>query len=219
MPVTAKILANEPVSGVLRRLTLQMPPGWTFQAGQFVIVPVPQRAEDAKPPKGFYSIASSTRKLPTLELLVEHRPEGGYVSGWVSALSVGAQVDLEGPMGHFALNATKAPKVFIGAEAGLAPLRSMLLSSLDGGAEAEHWLLLGGSQALAAEWQDLAAAQPRFYYHPLSALSAEAVLAELPAPAGLEFYLAGFSRDLDPLKAGLIAAGIPAESIKAEKFG
>ena len=32
-------------------------------------------------------------------------------------------------------------------------------------------------------------------------------------------HLAGFSRDLDPLKAGLIAAGIPAESIKAEKFG
>src|SRR5262245_56586057 len=128
---SAQVLANKKLAPTVHELTLRVEPGWTFQAGQFVILPVPKRPEDTKDPKGFYSIASAVGRLPELDLLVEHRPEGGYVSGWISGLQPGTTVELQGPMGHFALAETESKgQVFLATRAGLAPLRSMIHSSL-----------------------------------------------------------------------------------------
>lgn len=223
----ARLLNIETVSPTVRKLTLKSEPGWTFQAGQFVIIPVPQRPEDAKPPKGFYSVASEPGRLPELELLVEHREGGGYVSGWVSALQPGAELDLDGPLGHFGLAEGGADElVFAGTRAGLAPLRAMLRASLADGTPARRWLFLGGEGPqdllLDAEWKALAAADARFRYVPVLSPGpslAEAIALAAPPRPGQRLYAAGFSRDLDPLKAQLLAAGYDAGAMKLEKFG
>jgi hypothetical protein len=36
---------------------------------------------------------------------------------------------------------------------------------------------------------------------------------------GLQLYVAGFSKDVDPMHAKLLAAGFGADDIKIEKFG
>jgi ferredoxin-NADP reductase len=219
MPLTAVVTARETLGPTLVRLKLRLPDGWTFQAGQFVIIHVPQRAEDAKAPKGFYSIASAPASLPIIELLVEHREDGGYVSGWVSTRELGDALSVEGPLGHFGLaEDAGATRVFIGAGAGLAPLRSMILSGLAQGAGQEHWLFQAGEQ-LGAEWQALAVTEPRFRYQPMTALELGQLLAALPAAPDRHFYLAGFNRDLEPLKQALLDSGVPAAAIKLEKFG
>lgn len=225
MPLQAQVLRNEPVSATVHKLALQAPPGWTFKAGQFVILPVPLdpgQPAPAKPLKGFYSLASAESALPEFELLVEHRDGGGPVSAWASRLKPGAQVALEGPLGHFGLAEDgERPRIFIGAGGGLAPLRSLLLSSLAQDAARAHHLLQGAPALLEAEWQALAQAHPSFRYQALAFLSPAAVLGALPRgldPAPV-FYLAGFGRDLDPLRQALLEAGVPAADIRQEKFG
>jgi len=234
--IQAQVLSNSPAGEHVRKLTLALPGAisWTFQAGQFVILPVPQRppstgsgqAQDSKAPKGYFSVASSPAELPKLELLVEHRPEGGYVSGWVSARQAGDSLYMEGPLGHFGLHAEDAQGVvFLGTRAGVAPLRSMLLSSLAKGGPKPHWLFLGAASEadllLDAEWRSLAEVDKHFHYHPALTPSdpAEAMLAALPQRSGLQVYLAGFSSDVEPMKAKLLAAGIQESAIKMEKFG
>jgi ferredoxin-NADP reductase len=204
-----------------------MEAGFRFQAGQFVILPVPPApgaAADAKPAKGFYSVASPPGILPTLELLVEHREGGGWVSGWISARGQAEQLKVEGPLGHFGLlPSAPSPRAFLCQRAGLAPLRSMLLQGLaEGGGE--HWLFLGGSgQAdwlLHEEWQAMAVDHPQFRYRPLiggGADLAKAAAAELPPQA--QAYLAGFSVDVAAAQQGLVAAGFDPAAIRAEKFG
>jgi ferredoxin-NADP reductase len=225
MSLQALVVANTQAGTDLRliRLRLKDAADWTFQAGQFVILPVPQRPEDAKAPKGFYSIASSVAALPELELLVEHRPDGGYVSGWVSALAVGATVTVDGPLGHFGLaEAGEKGQAFLCTRAGLAPLRSMILSALAQGGGQPLWLFLGapktGERLLDAEWRALEQAEPRFHYRP-SEEPVAALLETVAQRQGVRLYLAGFSRDVDPMKAALLAAGFGPDDIKAEKFG
>jgi CDP-4-dehydro-6-deoxyglucose reductase len=227
MSIPAVLLSKDRVTASLFRLTFRLPSDWTFGPGQFVIIPVPPRPEDAKPPKGFYSVASGQGLLPKIELLVEHREGGGYVSAWVTGLEPGATVQMEGPLGHFGpVKPAEEPQVFLCHRAGLAPLRAMLLSSL--GLGQEHWLFLGGRDAsewlLHEEWQALARAEPRFHYCPLADAGAgslglaEAALKALPDRRG-RLYLAGFTRDVAPLAEALVAGGFGADALRVEKFG
>jgi ferredoxin-NADP reductase len=224
---TAAILSNGSVSPTVRRLALRVQDGFRFQAGQFVILPVPPAPgadADAKPAKGFYSVASPPGILPTLELLVEHREGGGWVSAWLSARGPGEQLKLEGPLGHFGLlPAAAAPRAFLCQRAGLAPLRSMLLQGLAEGS-GEHWLFLGGAGKadwlLHEEWQAMAADHPGFRYRPLVGGGAElaaAAAAELPRQS--QVYVAGFSADVATAQSGLLGAGFDPAGIKLEKFG
>lgn len=240
MSLSAAVHSNEAVAPTVRRLILKVSdPAWTFKAGQFVIVPVPQpldsRADEpgaslgagsrsqAKPLKGFYSIASAEFRLPLLELLVEHRDGGGYVSGWVSALQPGSLVTLEGPLGHFGLDEGGAgDEAFIGTRAGLAPLRSLLLSSLARHGGGKRWLYVGAASAqdllLDAEFLALAASEPRFQYVPCVGKD-PAAEAAATLPKDARVYAAGFKRDLDPLKAHLLERGFDAARLRFEAFG
>ncbi|HXC64176.1 MAG TPA: FAD-dependent oxidoreductase [bacterium] len=224
---TAAILSNLPVSPTVRRLALRVDGAFRFQAGQFVILPVPPApgsAADAKPAKGFYSVASPPGILPSLELLVEHREGGGWVSDWISARGPGEQLKLEGPLGHFGLMpGANAPRVFLCLRAGLAPLRSMLLQGLAED-QGEHWLFLGGAGEadwlLHEEWRAMAADHPRFHYHPLQGGGAELAAAAAGAvPLKAQCYAAGFNADVAAVQAGLLQAGFGAASMKLEKFG
>lgn len=233
---SAQVLANKKLAPTVHELTLKVEAGWTFQAGQFVIIPVPKRPEDTKDPKGFYSVASSEARLPEIDLLVEHRSDGGYVSAWISALAPGTAVELQGPMGHFGLAETESKgQVFLATRAGLAPLRSMIHSSLARGAGKHHWLFLGADGMaellLDAEWRALEAANPHFHYLPVVRPTpenpfmgknqdpADALIQKIAQRTGLRLYLAGFSKDLDPMKAKLLDAGFSADDLKLEKFG
>jgi ferredoxin-NADP reductase len=226
MSLSARILTNAQIAPGLHRLSLEAPDGFSFKAGQFIILPVPTppgAEAPAKPLKGFYSIASAPALLPRLELLVEHREGGGPVSAWASALAPGQAVAFEGPLGHFGLvEPGLGASVFVGRRAGLAPLRSLCLQALAQGGQA--WLILGGDAEadwlLHAEWSALAATEPRFHYHALLGGGPELAAQALAlAPPDATFYLAGFTREVAPAAEALQAAGVEAARMKVEKFG
>lgn len=237
MAFTGKVLANQSVSPSVFLLRIQVggETPFSFKAGQFVIIPVPQ-GDAPKPLKAFMSIASAEQAGAEIELLVEHRPEGGPVSAWMSTRQPGDSFEVQGPMGHFALAETQEKgQAFLASRAGLAPLRSMILSSLAHGGDKHHWLFLGAHGAadllLDAEWRALAAKELRFHYLPVVQPTAEnpfqgknsdpadELLKKIAQRHGLRIYLAGFSKDVDPMLAKLESAGFAKDDIKAEKFG
>jgi NAD(P)H-flavin reductase len=171
-----------------------------------------------------------------LELLIEHRPDGGPVSAWMSARQPGDSFDVQGPLGHFGLvEGQDVGQAFLGSRAGLAPLRSMIHSALAHGGTKPVWLFLGAHGAadllLDAEWRALDAKEARFHYLPVIQPTAEnpfqgknsdpadELLKKIAQRTGVRIYLAGFSKDVDPMLAKLKAAGFADTDLKAEKFG
>lgn len=241
MAFSGKVRSNQAVAPTVFKLQVAVSgeSPFRFSAGQFVIVPLPPEAgqgANGKPLKAFLSIASAEQAGAEVELLVEHRPEGGPVSAWMSARQAGDSFEIQGPMGHFGLAETQEKgQAFLGSRAGLAPLRSMILSSLAQGGPKHHWLFLGAHGAadllLDAEWRALAEKEPRFHYIPVVQPTAEnpfqgknsdpadELLKKIAQRNGIRIYLAGFSKDVDPMLAKLKAAGFPEDDIKAEKFG
>ena len=84
------------------------------------------------------------------------------------------------------------------------------------------WLFLGGNSAddllLDAEWQALAKENSRFRYVP-SPDPASKLLEEISERKGIDLYLAGFKKELDPMKTVLIEAGFPKTEMFTENFG
>lgn len=240
MPTQARVLSNTAVTAsvFLLKIAVSAEPPFSFKAGQFIIVPLPPEAGEGpggKPLKGFYSIASAEQAGHELELLVEHQAQGGPVSAWMSSRQPGDLFEVQGPLGHFALHNPDRGQAFLGFRAGVAPLRSMILSSLAQGGTNHHWLFLGAAGTadllLDAEWRALAAKEPRFHYLPVVQPTAEnpfvdknsdpadELLKKIAQRHGLQLYVAGFSKDVDPMQAKLLAAGFAAGDIKVEKFG
>lgn len=241
MGFTGKVLSNQAVAPTvfLLKIHVQGDSAFSFKAGQFIIVPLPPEAgpgKEGKPLKAFLSIASAEQAGAELELIVEHRPDGGPVSAWMSARKTGDSFEVQGPRGHFGLaEGLDAGQAFLGSRAGLAPLRSMIHSALAHGGSKPVWLFLGAHGAadllLDAEWRALDAKEPRFHYLPViqptvenpfqgkNSDPADELLKKIAQRTGLRIYLAGFSRDVDPMLAKLKAAGFAEADLKAEKFG
>jgi ferredoxin-NADP reductase len=240
MPHQATVLSNAAITDSVFLLTLAVSgePGFTFKAGQFVIIPLPPEAGQGaggKALKGFYSIASAEQAGAELELLIEHHSQGGPVSAWMAGRKKGDGFEVQGPMGHFGLQHPDKGQAFLGFRAGVAPLRSMILSSLAGGGKNHHWLFLGAAGTsdllLDGEWRALEAKEPRFHYQPVvqptadnpfvgkNSDPADELLKKIAQRHGLQLYVAGFSKDVDPMRAKLLAGGFGADDIKIEKFG
>ncbi len=256
MPYHATVLSNTAVTPAvfLLKVVVEGEPAFSFKAGQFIVIPLPPEAglkysaspEQApsagsgqvpgKPLKGFFSIASAEQAGAELELLVEHRHDGGPVSSWMSSRKKGDTFPVQGPLGHFGLHEThEKGQAFLCFRAGVAPLRSMIHSSLAHGGTKHHWLFLGAAGMadllLDQEWRALAAAEPRFHYLPViqpthenpfqgkNSDPADEFLKKIAQRTGLRVYLAGFSKDLEPMHAKLLAAGFAAGDLKMEKFG
>jgi NAD(P)H-flavin reductase len=223
--VQAELKSIQEIAPSLFKLALKPEAPFAFKAGQFVIIPLPPdpaAAEGSKAPKGFYSIASAEQDQGLLELLIEHRE--GYVSGWMTALKAGSRLSLDGPMGKFGLKEGQAKALaFLGYKAGLAPLRSMILSLARSKAGRELHLFLGAPSPaellMDAEWKELASKEPLFHYHPQTGDPAEGLLKALPGRKDIEIYIAGFNREADPMLARLLEAGFEKDSVKIERFG
>jgi NAD(P)H-flavin reductase len=241
MGFTGKVLSNQAVAPTvfLLKLKVEGESAFSFKAGQFIIVPLPPEAgtgKEGKPLKAYLSIASAEQAGAELELLIEHRPDGGPVSAWMSARQPGDSFDVQGPLGHFGLlEGQDVGQAFLGSRAGLAPLRSMIHSALAHGGTKPVWLFLGAHGAadllLDAEWRALDAKEARFHYLPVIQPTAEnpfqgknsdpsdELLKKIAQRTGVRIYLAGFSKDVDPMLAKLKAAGFADTDLKAEKFG
>nr|WP_269791147.1 hypothetical protein [Stenotrophomonas sp. Iso1] len=135
-----------------------------------------------------------------------HPPGKG--STYLYTLREGDRVRYSGPFGDFALSGVEREKVFIGAGAGMAPLRAMIQQRLEeGGGERIHYWYGARSARdcpYAAQMQALAGQYSNFSWHPVWSGGAEGgsprrvhdaihedLLRQHPDLGGCEFYLCG----------------------------
>lgn len=116
--------AVERIAADVVRLELELAEGFwmDFRPGQFIQVKVPGTDQTRS-----YSMASTARDLPRIELLIRILP-GGVMSDWlVNRAAVNDVVEVSGPYGQFFLKEKqRGAHVMIAGGTGLAPMMAML---------------------------------------------------------------------------------------------
>ncbi|MBI2523939.1 hypothetical protein HYW11_01850 [Candidatus Peregrinibacteria bacterium] len=160
---------NRPIARDVYEFTLQKPEGFTYEPGQFVLFSVPLLENSADIQPRAYSIASAPGE-PDLRFVLKLR-EGGRASRWCTGmLREGTPVSMQGPFGALVLDrATTKDYLFLATSTGVAPFRSMIVSTLAAGDTRRMDLLFGawneGGLFWTEDFQRLAASHPSFRYH------------------------------------------------------
>lgn len=121
----ATLISTKELSPTVRQLTLKVPKGHTYQAGDFYFVKFKDRniSKEAHP----FSVASSPSEKSD-EVVFTIQAVGDFTKK-VASLKEGTKVILEGPFGRFnaiAKDNKKAPLILYGTGSGIAPLMSMV---------------------------------------------------------------------------------------------
>jgi NAD(P)H-flavin reductase/ferredoxin len=224
---TTRIRTVEPLSARVLRVRLERPPGFDYQAGQFIQLVRP--ADGLMRP---YSVAS-TPDEELLELHVAVVP-GGRMSQWLAEAGQ-AEVRLRGPYGEcfYVQEETARPLLLAGTGTGLAPLYGVLRAALRAGHSAAVRLLHGAADREGLYLWDslraLAASHPQLALTgSIPAGGAEAdigdrPLQELVAQSGLplaeaRFYLCGNPQFVRSTRRQLYLAGAALGRIHADPF-
>lgn len=186
-------------------------------------LPLPARLHNRSAVRRSYSLSLPVDEVQgRLQLLARFSPgwqenkrhPPGKGSTYLYTLREGDRVRYSGPFGDFALSGMQREKVFVGAGAGMAPLRAMIHQRLAEGAQERIHYWYGARNARDCPYdlqmQALAERHPNFSWHPVwsgqggGAWAAvdgaaghvhEAMLAHLlrahPDLSACEFYLCG----------------------------
>lgn len=218
------------------RLAVDWPAG--FRAGQHVDVRL--TAPDGYVAERSYSIASSPTETGFIDIMIE-RLDGGEVSGFFHEVAEpGDTIELRGPIGAPFTWAPEdgGPVLLVAGGSGVVPLLSMARHRSAEGAEVPMVLLYSArthAEVIAeAETRAMASADPRFRF--LLNLSREAAgndlfsagritadrieegLGALPSPPTSTF-VCGSNAFVSAATDLLLDAGLPAATIRTERFG
>ena len=226
----------EPATPRLKRFFLTAPLARHF-AGQHVDVRL--TAEDGYEARRSYSIASAPGAAE-IELLIE-KLDDGEVSPFFHDIALpGDTLELRGPLGgHFIWRAADGgPLLLVAGGSGIAPLMAMV-RDWAGGMRAAPLMLVYSARtaadlAFAAELRALEDDAPLFTWmavttreppvrpgdggRRLDSAALRALLADWGrAPA--HTFVCGANRFVEAVAGGLLDAGVPASSIRTERYG
>ena len=207
---------------------------FTYLPGQFLTVTI---AQDGKPVKRGYTIASSPTQHDYVELTVKHE-EGGVVSGYLhDHVKEGDQLECSGPSGTFIFTGRECKCILlIGGGVGITPLMSVLRYLTDRSWPGDIYLLYGIHSPedfiFREELEYLRRRHPNLRVvvtasHPEGAdwpgptgrLSKELIAQSVPDLASRYVHLCGPVSLMEAVKKALLELGVPPERIKAEAFG
>ncbi|MBR0345251.1 MAG: 2Fe-2S iron-sulfur cluster binding domain-containing protein [Rudaea sp.] len=208
---------------------------------------LPAALTNKKPVRRSHSLAMPVERVGgCLILLARFSPNrahgkqlpAGKGSTWLYSLKPGDQVHFSGPFGDFALKPGGREKVFIGAGAGMAPLRAMLHACLDTGAK-ERIHFWYGARSLRdtpyiEEMEALAATHRNFSWHlvvsgetnaafasaqgQVHEVVQEMLLSRHPYLQACDFYLCGPPAMLTATRALLRELGVAEEQVAFDDF-
>ncbi len=164
--VTGTIAALAKLTPDIMRVELRVPPGFAFQAGQYVNIEFP----GCDAPRAF-SIANAPSRTDRLEFHIRLVPGGIATTHVHQRLAVGDALRITGPFGRFFVR-TSAPEpvLLIAGGSGLSSIKSMALDLLERGDGRRIWLFHGVRTSADvyddALFEDLAAKHPHFSYVP-----------------------------------------------------
>ncbi len=122
----APLVSRKEVAERTMAFQFKKPAGWTFKAGQFVDITIPNPPEtDAEGNTRGFSLASA----PQEELLmVATRLRDTAFKRSLKAVPLGTEVKIEGPFGNLVLhNNASRPCVLLAGGIGITPFRSILV--------------------------------------------------------------------------------------------
>lgn len=120
-----RLIGNEPVADGTRAFHFEKPEGFTFKAGQALDLVLPARAVNAaQPARHTFSIVSAPHENC---LTIATRMRDSQYKQALASLTVGADVELDGPFGSLTLHKDPArPAVFVAGGIGITPFISIL---------------------------------------------------------------------------------------------
>jgi propane monooxygenase reductase component len=226
--VPTRVVAIEPLTRDIRRLVLEVTDGdMPFHPGQYVDIRIPGTDEHRS-----FSMANVPSADGRLEFMIKLY-RGGRFSGLLAdgGLSVGDELEVQGPYGVFTLRDSDRPLVFIGGGAGMAPILSLLRAMAQQGVARQAVYYYGAREEEdlfhLAELTDLAAALPGFRFVPAlshaewdgeTGLITDVVDRSETDLAGADAYLCGPPPMVDAATELLKARGIPEQQIFFDKF-
>jgi benzoate/toluate 1,2-dioxygenase reductase subunit len=211
-------------SVALLTLKLERADDFVFQSGQYIRLAAPGVGEARA-----YSIASTTRELPLIELMIRLVPDG-KMSRWLQEVAkVGDRVKLQAPLGAFGLDDRAARHVFVAGGTGLAPVLSMIRSLRGRGQPALLCFGCTRRQELFYELElaALVAQMPELEVRIAVMEGAEGYLRAGTAVSLLQkedfdvetvCYLCGPPPMVDAARKALTSHGVSAQAIRAERF-
>lgn len=207
---------------------------FTYLPGQFLTVTI---AQDGKPVRRGYTIASSPTQHDYVELTVKHE-EGGVVSGYLHEhVKEGDQLECSGPSGSFIFTGRECKCILlIGGGVGITPLMSVLRYLTDRSWPGDIYLLYGihsPQDFIFREELDylqrrhpnlrvvVTASHPEGtdWKGPTGRISRELIAQSVPDLASRYVHLCGPVSLMEAVKKALLELGVPAERIKTEAFG
>lgn len=198
-------------------------------------------ADDGYEARRSYSITSAPGSTE-LELLIERLPNGEVSPFIADELQPGDTLEIRGPIGgHFTWSpSTSRPIVLIAGGSGIAPLMSIIRHRSVAPDPSAPALLLYSAQnwlhmAFASELESLAALDSSFSFVAITTrerarrigdfarrLDLDMLGAVLPAfgQAGeLACFICGATNFVETAATALVNLGVPAESVKTERYG
>ncbi len=206
-----------------------------FQPGQYLDVLL----EGAR--RRSFSIASPPHDSALLELHVRRVTGGGFTGQLFGApdsgpaLTEGALLRIEGPVGQFTYRPGSAPVLMIAGGTGFAPLKSMLRHVLETGIRRDIHLYWGArdvrdlyEEALVLDWVQrypqlrftavLSEAHAAEAAHRRSGWVHDAVLADYASLGNVEVYAAGPPAMIEAIRAGFPGRGLSSEHLYFDSF-
>jgi ferredoxin-NADP reductase len=215
------------------------PPAWHgFTAGQHVDIRL--TAPDGYQAERSYSIASAPDAAGTFDLAIDLIDDGEVSPFFHEVAEVGDTIEMRGPIGgHFVWRAENGgPLLLIGGGSGLVPLMAILRHRAVAAPEIPAALILSARSEDELIWRDelLRRARDEAHFHLFATVTREAprtpgighghldaklvaaALASLPAQPSTTF-LCGSTPFVGAAAELALSAGIPFDSIKAERYG
>jgi len=197
---------------------------FSYRAGQFLTFKVPHEAGAFN---RCYSLCSAPETDRQLKVTVK-RVAGGKGSNWFNdKLVEGGTLDVLPPAGRFVLGEGEAPLLLFGGGSGITPMMSLIKSALKTTGRRIRLFYANRDKAsiiFDAELAALIATHPGRLevIHHLDAAqgfaTAEDIAGAVKGYESAEAYLCGPGPFMDLVERTLLAAGLPRERVRLERF-
>lgn len=234
----AKLKDRQEVADHTLAFRFDKPPGWTFKAGQFVEIRLPDPPEnDAEGNDRAFSIASAPFEET---LMVATRMRDSALKRVLRDLPLESAVKIDGPFGNLTLhNKASRPAVLMAGGIGVTPFRSMVFSAAHDKLPHRIFLFYSNRRPEDApfleEFQALERDHPNFRFIPtMTGLGNSGrpwpgktgyidreMIAENLREAALHapiYYIAGPPGMVHAMQRTLQSAGVDTDDIRTEEF-
>ena len=205
--VTAQIVAIDVLAPDVRCLTLQLHEPFSYRAGQYVSLVLPDGSRRSLSP------ACAMRTGGTVMFHVQRQENGVLTRLAFQDFRAGDQIAIEGPFGTSVLGQPAAATIMLATGTGIAPLIAMLEENFAARTPREITLFWGArderdlyAAPLLAEWSRQHAG---FRFVPVisgrDGYAQDAAAAAFPDLSGIDIYACGSPRMVDGAKSKLLA--------------